>query len=123
MDPWSGGPGVINNHCEMFVQEYIYIDYFKNYYYNNCKFLPQGTTTSHGGARGFLCGWVGPGNRPSSSCRIVPMLLEKQRQVKTLLLYNLILFPLPINIKAEESFKRIMTKQNLNYLIFSFNQA
>lgn len=52
-------------------------------------FLPQGTTTSHGGAWGFLCGWGSPGKRPSSSCRIVPMLLEEQRQVKTLLLYNL----------------------------------
>lgn len=56
----------------------------------NCGFLPQGTTTSHGGARRFLCGWVGSGDGPSSSCCIVSVLLEEKSQVEVaLFLYNL----------------------------------
>lgn len=66
----------------------------------NCQFLPQSTATSHGWAGGFLCGRVGPGNRPSSSRCVVAMLLEEQSQVKTLLLSPLAasVFPLPVNM-------------------------
>lgn len=46
-------------------------------------FLPQGAAACHGRAGGLLRGRVGPGNGPSSSCRVIAMLLEEQSPVKT----------------------------------------
>lgn len=69
----------------------------------NCRFLPKGTTTSHGRAWRLLWRWVGPWKGPPSSRRIVPMLLDKKEQVKSLFFCNVAIF-LPMNLTLRSHF-------------------
>lgn len=63
-------------------------------------FLPQGAAACHGWAGGLLRGRVGPGNGPSSSCRVVAMLLERQSPVKTRIVFHSVAAAFLLSVNA-----------------------